>query len=508
VVTKVNLLLKIREYSIDKKMAVICDEEKLTYEELDKLSDEFAAYMIEKYRDDKSPIVIYGNKDNLILVLIVGALKSGRAYVPLDVTFPIERVNQVINEVNPKVIVNFTNSLIDNDNVFSKEEMLTEIKRYKGAIVSPDNWLKENENAYILFTSGSTGLPKGVQITKNNIDSFTNWFEKFLKINKENDVIMNQVSYSFDVSVIPIYLGLICGKTLFSLSKDTLEDFKRLFNALKTSNIKIWVSTPALAEICIKDSNFNKELMPKLNTFVFAGEVLSKKLVKELMLRFPGARIINGYGPTEGTVLLSAVDVNEEMIEDSREIPIGYPMEGAILKIVDENGNTVTEGEKGELLAIGNSISKGYFKNEEITKKVFFNEDIEGKLLRGYRTGDLAYYDGNMIYYCGRKDFQIKLNGFRIELEDIENNLRRVNSVNNCAVFPIYKDDKISHIMGAVTLNEDNGLSNLRNSILIKDELKQYIPSYMIPRNIKIIKQFPINTNGKIDRKRLMEEIK
>jgi len=177
-------------------------------------------------------------------------------------------------------------------------------------------------------------------------------------------------------------------------------------------------------------------------------------------------------------------------------------------EIVDENGNTVTEGEKGELLAIGNSISKGYFKNEEITKKVFFNEDIEGKLLRGYRTGDLAYYDGNMIYYCGRKDFQIKLNGFRIELEDIENNLRRVNIVNNCAVFPIYKDDKISHVMGAVTLNEDNGLSNLRNSILIKDELKQYIPSYMIPRNIKIIKQFPINTNGKIDRKRLMEEIK
>ncbi len=94
-----NLLLKIREYSIDKKMAVICDEEKLTYEELDKLSDEFAAYMIEKYRDDKSPIVIYGNKDNLILVLIVGALKSGRAYVPLDVTFPIERVNQVIKDI-------------------------------------------------------------------------------------------------------------------------------------------------------------------------------------------------------------------------------------------------------------------------------------------------------------------------------------------------------------------------------------------------------------------------
>jgi D-alanine--poly(phosphoribitol) ligase subunit 1 len=508
VVTKVKLLLKIKEHAIDKRMAVICDGEELTYEKLDKLSDAFAAYMIEKYKDDKSPIVIYGNKNNLILVLIVAALKSGKAYVPLDVTFPIERVNQVIKEVNPKVIVNFTDNFIDNKDVFSEEEMLLEINRYKGAIVSQDNWLKEDENAYILFTSGSTGLPKGVQITKNNIDSFTNWFEKFLGMDKGNDVIMNQVSYSFDVSVIPIYLGLICGKTLFSLSKDTLEDFKRLFNGLKVSNIKTWVSTPALAEICIKDSNFNMKLMPNLETLFFAGEVLSKKLVKELMNRFPGVRIINGYGPTEGTVLLSAIDVTEEMLEDLREIPIGYPMEGAILKIVDENGNTLPDGEKGELLAIGNSISKGYFNNKEITEKVFFTESIGNKLLRGYRTGDLAYYDNNMIYYCGRKDFQIKLNGFRIELEDIENNLRRVSSVNNCAVFPIYKEDKISHIMGVVTLNEDNGLSNLKNSILIKNELKKYIPSYMIPRNIKVIKQFPVNTNGKIDRKKLMEEIK
>ena len=503
-----KLLLKIKEHAMDKRMAVICDGEELSYEKMDKLSDAFAAYMLEKYKDDKSPIVIYGNKSNLILVLIVAALKSGRAYVPLDVTFPIERVNQVIKEVNPTVIVNFTDNFIDNKNVFSEEEMLLETNKYKEAVVSQDNWLKEDENAYILFTSGSTGLPKGVQITKNNIDSFTNWFEKFLGMDKENDVIMNQVSYSFDVSVIPIYLGLICGKTLFSLSKDTLEDFKRLFNSLNVSNIKTWVSTPALAEICIKDSNFNIKLMPKLETLFFAGEVLSKKLVKDLMNRFPGVRIINGYGPTEGTVLLSAIDVTEEMLEDHREIPIGYPMEGAILKIVDENGNTLPDGEKGELLAIGNSISKGYFNNEEITEKVFFTENIGDKLLRGYRTGDLAYYDNNMIYYCGRKDFQIKLNGFRIELEDIENNLRRVSSVNNCAVFPIYKEDKISHIMGVVTLNEDNGLSNLKNSILIKNELKKYIPSYMIPRNIKVIKQFPVNTNGKIDRKGLMEEIK
>lgn len=329
-----------------------------------------------------------------------------------------------------------------------------------------------------------------------------------MKLDDSNDVIMNQVSYSFDVSVIPIYLGLIHGKTLNSLSKKTLEDFKLLFTNLKESNIKEWVSTPALAEMCIKDSNFNSSLMPNLRTFFFAGEVLSKKLVKELMERFKGVRIINGYGPTEGTVLLSAIDVTEKMLEDERSIPIGYPMEGGILKIVDDNGNTLKGGQKGELIALGKSISKGYFNNEEMTNKVFFYGEVNGKIIRGYRTGDLAYYENGIIYYCGRKDFQIKLNGFRIELEDIENNLRKVSNVNNCVVFPVYKEEKISHLASFVTLKEENELSSLKNSILIKDELKKYIPSYMIPRNIKVLKEFPINTNGKIDRKKLMEELK
>ena len=143
-----------------------------------------------------------------------------------------------------------------------------------------------------------------------------------------------------------------------------------------------------------------------------------------------------------------------------------------------------------------------------MTNKVFFNKLVNGEVYRGYRTGDVAYYDNGILYYCGRKDFQIKLNGFRIEIEDIENNLRKVSNINNCVVLPVYRDEKISHLSSFVTLKEDNGLSSLKNSILIKDELKKYIPSYMIPRNIKVIKEFPINTNGKIDRKKLMEEFK
>ncbi|MEG0308429.1 MAG: D-alanine--poly(phosphoribitol) ligase subunit DltA [Clostridium sp.] len=503
-----NILLKIKEYAKMQRLAVLCDGEKLTYDELDRKSDALAAYLLDKYGSDRTPIVIHGNKENLILILMMASLKSGRAYIPLDVTFPVERVKQVIEEVNAKVVINFTDEEIGDYNLYSKDDLISIIDKYKDKIISEDTWVKEDENAYILFTSGSTGKPKGVQISSNNLNSFISWFEKYMDLDEVDDVIMNQVSYSFDVSVMPIYLGLIHGKTLFSLSKNTLEDFKTLFKALNDSKIKTWISTPALAEMCIKDSTFNKELMPSLETFFFAGEVLSKKLISELMDRFPGVRMINGYGPTEGTVLLSAIDVTREMLADTREIPIGYPMTGALLKIVDADGKSLPDGEKGELIAIGNSISKGYFNNEEMTKKVFFTEEVNGTLMKGYRTGDIGYFENGVIYYCGRKDFQIKLNGFRIELEDIENNLRRVENVNNCVVFPAYREGKISHLASFVTLNEENGLSSLKNSIIIKNELKKYIPSYMIPRNIKVLKEFPINTNGKIDRKKLMEEVK
>ncbi|MEG2289854.1 MAG: AMP-binding protein, partial [Clostridium sp.] len=291
-----NILLKIKEYAKMQRLAVLCDGEKLTYDELDRKSDAWAAYLLDKYGSDRTPIVIHGNKENLILILMMAALKSGRAYIPLDVTFPVERVKQVIEEVNAKVVINFTEEKIGDYNLYSKDDLISIIDKYKDKVISEDTWVKDDENAYILFTSGSTGKPKGVQISSNNLHSFISWFEKYMELDEVDDVIMNQVSYSFDVSVMPIYLGLIHGKTLFSLSKNTLEDFKTLFKALNDSKIKTWISTPALAEMCIKDSTFNKELMPSLETFFFAGEVLSKKLISELMDRFPGVRMINGYG--------------------------------------------------------------------------------------------------------------------------------------------------------------------------------------------------------------------
>lgn len=505
-----EIIKGIKKYASTDRIALKCDGEELSYKDLDKFSEIIGAYLKEIHNDN-TPIVIYGNKDNLIMACMIGALKSGRAYVPLDISFPLDRVSNVTEEVKPKILFNFSDYNKDvfgeDVKVINKDELEKIILDNKDEVIKEDSWVKEDENAYILFTSGSTGKPKGVQISSNNLDNFVEWISDYLNIDGSEKVIMNQAAYSFDLSVTTIYPGLTHGATLFSLSKKTLADYKELFRQFASSDMAIWVSTPSFAGVCITESTFNEKMLPKLESMIFIGEVLPKNLAKELMERFPKTRIINGYGPTEATVAISANDVTSEMIEDSKSLPVGVVMDTTKIRIIDENGKDVADGEKGELAIIGKSVSKGYFKNEQKTNEVFYYDEFNGEKHRAYKTGDMAYLVGDKIYYCGRKDFQIKLNGFRIEIEDIENNLRKVENVKNAVVLPVYKDEKIAYLQGIVQLEEKNELSNLKNGIRIKKDLEKFIPNYMVPRNIKIIEEFPTNINGKIDRKKLMEEL-
>ena len=505
-----EIIKGIKKYANTDRIALKCDGEELSYKDLDRFSESIGAYLKEEHTDN-TPIVIYGNKDNLIMACMIGALKSGRAYVPLDISFPLDRVKNVTEEVKPKILFNFSDYSKDvfgeNIKVINKDELEKIILDNKDEVIKEDSWVKEDENAYILFTSGSTGKPKGVQISSNNLDNFVEWISDYLNIDGSEKVIMNQAAYSFDLSVTTIYPGLTHGATLFSLSKKTLADYKELFRQFASSDMAIWVSTPSFAGVCITEDTFNEKMLPKLESMIFIGEVLPKNLAKELMERFLKTRIINGYGPTEATVAISANDVTAEMLEDSKSLPVGVVMDTTKIRIIDEDGKDVADGEKGEIAIIGKSVSKGYFKNEQKTNEVFYYDEFNGEKHRAYKTGDMAYLVGDKIYYCGRKDFQIKLNGFRIEIEDIENNLRKVENVKNAVVLPVYKDEKIAYLQGIVQLKEKNELSNLKNGIRIKKDLEKFIPNYMVPRNIKIIEEFPTNINGKIDRKKLMEEL-
>lgn len=255
--------------------------------------------------------------------------------------------------------------------------------------------------------------------------------------------------------------------------------------------------------MCCFDDSFNETLLPDLRKIILAGEILTKQLVSQLNEKFPKAQIINGYGPTEGTVLLSSCVITPDMMNDEKMLPIGKILPDGNYRIVDDEGNTVNEGDTGELIISSKSISIGYFKNQEQTQKAFFRVDKS----QWYRTGDLVFKENGLLYYVARKDTQIKLNGYRIELNDIVENLNALDMVSNSVVLPLWKDGRVSFLTAFVTLlYREEGKSDLKVGLDIKKQLKLRVPSYMVPRKIVILEHFPMNINGKIDRKKLEEE--
>lgn len=533
----INIIDGVKKYAKTDRTAVICRDTTLSYADLDKYSDIIANYILNKY-EEKTPVAIYGNKERLILPCMIGSLKSGRAYVPMDISFPEQRVRDVLSAVKPDIMFDFSDKdyFYDEEGNVKEEFSHIEIvdrKKLEEFItrntsselakeVPEENWVKNDEDSYILFTSGSTGKPKGVEISTYNLDSFIQWMSPILGFDGEEKVVMDQPAYSFDLSVSQLYPGIANGATLYSLPKSVVADFRSLFTEMKNSNMEIWVSTPSFVGMCLADREFNEILLPNLRKMLFIGEVLPVEVARKLHERFPKVEVVNGYGPTEATVGISHVVITDEHIESGNSLPVGVPMPNSTIKIIDEEGNELPQGEKGEIVIIGPSVSKGYYKNEEKTKASFYIDEtanvdkaVEGmsdelnKLrFRAYKTGDLGSIlpDGN-IKYSGRKDFQIKLNGYRIEIEDIENNLRKLDNIRNAVVLPVIKDEKIAYLKGFVELEEANNLSNLKNQIAIKKKLSKLIPEYMVPRNITVIDSFPMNTNGKIDRKKLAEEL-
>ena len=516
-----NIVSGIRQYANSDRLAVVCDDEKLSYKDLDRYSDIIGNYISQKYGEN-TPVAIYGNKDVMIIACMIGALKSKRAYVPMDVSFPEQRVLDVLDSIRPNIVFDMSgkNFFRDQDGQVKEAYKSFEIIDKKNLI----NLIEENKvgplASQILFTSGSTGKPKGVQISAYNLDSFMRWMSPILGLDGQAKVVMDQPAYSFDLSVSQLYPGLANGATLYSLSKDVVADFKVLFDHMRKSDMEVWVSTPSFVGMCLVDKDFNQEMLPKLRKMLYIGEVLPVEVARKLRERFPKVDIINGYGPTEATVGISHVIINDDHIGSGKSLPVGLPMENCKIKIVDEEGREVEEGQKGEIVIIGPSVSKGYFKNEEKTKEVFYLESTDPGLesgspkdlahlrFRAYKTGDLGFIDetGN-IRYAGRKDFQIKLNGYRIEIEDIENNLRKVENIRNAVVLPVYKNEKIAYLKAIVELEVENDLGNLKNGIRIKKDLAKLVPEYMVPRNVTIIDKLPMNTNGKIDRKKLAQEL-
>ncbi len=335
-----DFLEKIDSYAETDRIAQIYKEDILTYKELKEKSDALACYFIEKLKSNKKPIIIYGHKNKEIIISFLACAKAGHAYIPVDTTFPVRRVYDIIENSNCKIVLNFSEEVIKYDDieVINLNSIYNIFENFKEVKLEVDNKIKDEDLFYILYTSGSTGKPKGVKILKKCVQNFVTWFENECRIEEEDGTFMNQVSYSFDVSVISLYIGLSNGKTLYVIDKHMINNFQELFHNLSKSKISLWISTPSFLEMCIVDNKFNKELLPYLKKIVVAGEVLTKNLANKIFENFPKVKLINGYGPTETTVLVTSTEITKELIDKNESIPIGHCGKNIILNIKDENG--------------------------------------------------------------------------------------------------------------------------------------------------------------------------
>ncbi len=461
-----------------------------------------------------APLVIYGHKSPLMLVSFFACVKSGHAYVPVDVVYPRDRVASIIGQLGDTAAIDTTGEAADilGDGALCPVlgldlfEGLAE-QGERGA--SGLQGLGQDDTFYILFTSGSTGTPKGVEVTTECVDGFFQWLstcEYSERTPDERRIWFNRSPFTFDVSITDMVAGLTLGDTMFALEDEAEKSLALAFDALANSEITDWVSTPSFVEQCLADEKFNAELLPDLRRMLLAGEVLRPETVRMAQTRFPGLRVFNGYGPTESTDLVTLCEITPDMLQQDRSLPIGYAKPESRLLVLDpETYEELPDGQHGELFVIGNTVARGYWRRDDLTEAAFRAcPESLAKGQRSYRTGDEVTRDASgLYYYHGRYDLQIKLHGYRIELGDIEATLCALPEVHMACVLPVTRDGSISHLVALIVPSDPDAPRGFELTKRLKRAAREVIPTYMIPRSFKYVDSFPLNPSGKADRKAL-----
>jgi len=467
--------------------AHISGDRKLTFGQLGAYSNALAAHLLERYGDDRAPVAVLGHREPEMVVAFLGVVKSGRPYVPIDTALPDERIQHILAIAKPTLVL-------------TPQETIKLSELGKSA---PPRRLQGHDPFYIIFTSGSTGRPKGIVITLSCLEHFVGWMLREQEFIEQGEIFLNQAPFSFDVSAMDLYCGLATGGTVFSISRDLLASPKLLYQALANSNITTWVSTPSFAEMCLIERTFNRALLQRVRRFLLCGEILLPVTVRLLLDRFPGAEIWNLYGPTEITVGTTSVRIDRDILEKYSTLPIGRPMPGTELFVIDENRNRLPPGSRGEIVVKGPNVSPGYLARPDLTATHFFEESGQ----RAYRTGDWGRFRDGLLFFEGRIDNQIKLNGYRIELGDLEANLRALPMVRDAAVLPVLKNGKVRWLAAFVVPGANLGAVDPALTTTIRERLRERLPAYMLPRKFVVVDAFPITANGKVDRQKLAEAL-
>ncbi len=458
----------------------------ITYEELYRRSDNLAKHIVAR---GASRVVVYGHKEYSMIVAYVACLRAGAAYIPVSPALPVSRRKAIAAQSEAGLVLcavgrGFAGAGdIPTENIVKLSENPPE-----GEVELPDvlDESRDDDLAYIIYTSGSTGEPKGVKATRHNLNNFINWIDQTIPLSEEDEgSVLNMSMFSIDLSMVDIYYALTHGRTLVTTESEQQQHLSDLYPHIEESGAALVVMTPTMAEFLMRSGRFNREMMPKLRVVYLSGESLHPGTVRRLLARFEGdLTVFNAYGPTEATCNVCATVITDDMCDD--RLPVGIVKTAATEIRIMKDGEELADGEEGEIVLIGDSVTAGYGRGESGGYC-----EILGK--PAFRTGDIGFKDDKgRLFWSFRQNSLIKVNGYRIEPGDVENHMCRIKGITACGVVERY-----GHLVAYVTLNREMTPGQVRAAA------RPHLPSYMIPGIVRIVDKLPMTENGKLDRDRL-----
>lgn len=482
------------------KIAFADERKAVTFHELKTQAMALATQILEKGLF-KKPVVVYLEKGVDVLVSFMGAAYSCNFYSPIDIDMPASRVNKILEVLRPSLVITTAKLcevfkeyayegeylLFEEASCLPVDEERVEAARCRGI---------DTDLLYVLFTSGSTGVPKGVTINHRAVIDYIDWVTETFAITEE-DSFGNQAPFYFDNSILDIYSTVKSGATTHIIPKNLFAQPVPLLEYLQEKKINTIFWVPSALIVVAKLKAFrNVDLSGTLQRVLFCGEVMPNKQLNTWRRFLPDVLYANLYGPTEITDACTYYIVDREFADDE-PLPIGRPMANTDILVLNDKDEPVTGDEIGELCVRGTSLSMGYYNNPEKTREAFVPNPLNPYVPETiYRTGDLVKYNEyGEIIYLSRKDFQIKHMGHRIELGEIETAVSSLEEITLCCC--LY-DEKRQKIVLFIEGELDKAYINERISGLV--------PEYMLPGKVVALSTMPINANGKIDRVMLKEQ--
>lgn len=499
-ITNVSEYLYATSAKYPEKKAFEDEKRSITFSELKKEAEHIAMGLLTI--GTRKPVAIFLSKSVEMISAFLGTIISGNFYSPIDTQMPMERIKKMTDTLDSFAVItdkaHYDEALktFPKKTVFVYEELMTK-SIYESKLAERRKKILDTDLAYVLFTSGSTGNPKGVMISEKGLIDFLEWATDYFHLN-DSYIFGNQVPFYFSMYIYDVFQTIKNGATCYIIPHKLFLFPAELMNYLleKSVNALIWVPS-ALCMISAVHP-MTPSTIPPLKLVIFGGEVMPVKQLNRWMKAFPQTVFCNVYGPTEVTDTCSAYIISRK-IADIEPIPIGESCTNKEILVLNDDDEPISRDETGEICVRGSGLSYGYYNNEEATRKAFVQNPLNSRLREIiYKTGDLAKYNeyGELIY-AGRKDFQIKKMGHRIELGEIEGAANSIEQLESCCcVYDSLKKRIFLFFVGSLESEEVFAI------------LKAKLPRYMIPNRCIKMNALPLNLNGKMDRIKLKELIK